>query len=143
MSADIPATPLGELLHNPGNLRDFGIPWLGLADPPIDERGFCIFVDDFHGLRALSRDLYNKWSRDGLKTVEQIISKYAPSGDDNDTSAYIADVCGNLGIKPDSPLDLSIAPNLGALARAIIRHEQGRCIYSVSALAAAVAAALG
>lgn len=141
MSAE--GAPRGERNHNPGNLRATGIAWQGLATPPDDGEGYAVFVDDFHGLRALARDLYNKWSLDGLHTVEAIIGRYAPAGDDNNVSAYVRDVSATLGVASDKPLDLSIQGNLCALVRAVIRHENGRCIYSTYAVARATAAAVG
>ena len=132
----------GERDHNPGNLRDEGIAWEGLANPSADSGGYCIFVDDFHGLRALARDLHTKWLKDGLNTIAKIIPKYAPAADDNDVAAYESDLCGQLGLGPDDALDLSQIGNLAALVRAVIRHEQGRCVYAPADIAAAVTSAL-
>ena len=135
------AQTLGEASHNPGNLRwNPRIAWNGEADPAKDGRGYCIFTDDLHGIRALARDLYTKWAR-GLRTVKAIIEVYAPPSE-NDTEAYIADVCQRLGVSGDTLLDLSRPGNLNALVRAIIIHENGRCAYTSALIAKAVSMAL-
>ena len=51
---------------------------------------FCVFDTPEHGLRALAKDLVNQQRIHNLATVDQIISKYAPPADANDTAAYIA-----------------------------------------------------
>lgn len=131
----------GEAAHNAGNLRyNARIAWLGEDAPPQDDRGYCRFKDDFYGLRALAMDLYHKWAR-GLRTVEQIISVYAPPSE-NDTDSYIADVCERLAVKPDTLLDFSRIGNLVAMVRAVIKHEQGRIIYAPDLIVKAVGAAI-
>ena len=131
----------GERNRNPGNLRyNPRIAWLGEDDPPQDPGGYCRFTDDFHGLRALAMDLYHKWAR-GLRTVEAIIAVYAPPAE-NDTAAYVKDVCQQLAVKPAELIDLSLAGNVAVLAKAVIRHENGRCIYGNDLIARAVTAAL-
>lgn len=105
--------------NNPGNLQ-FGPGWLGLVgqDPP-----FAIFSDSTYGLRALGTDLMTKMTIDGLTTITQIISVYAPPSQNN-TSAYISSVAGDTGLDPNGtiPLDTS---TLASLIRAIVNHEEG------------------
>ena len=44
---------------------------------------------------------------DGLSTIAQIITKYAPAADGNDTGSYIAQVAAAAGVKdPNQPVDL-------------------------------------
>lgn len=131
----------GERNCNCGNLRYvLGIPWDGLAIPPHDEGGYCIFTSSFFGIRALGKDLKSKWDR-GLRTVRKIIDVYAPPNENN-TASYIQDVSDRLGINPDDLIDLSKLQQIQTFAKAVILHENGRCIYSDALIAQAVTAAL-
>lgn len=116
-----PGLPLGLSNNNPGNLRStFGIPWMGQNGSVND---FCTFTDCSYGLRAMAVDLSNKISSDGLNTITEIITKYAPPSE-NDTQAYIDNVSTYTGWGADDPIDLTTA-NLANLMRAQINVEQG------------------
>lgn len=114
------STPKGLRNHSPGNLRYVAsIPWNGqLGD---DGTGYAVFDSDEHGVRALAHQLQT-YERRGLTSVAQIISTFAPSSE-NDTAAYIADVCGRVGVNPEQPLD--VYGLLVPLVSAIIHHENG------------------
>lgn len=128
--------------HNPGNIRyNPRNAWLGEANPPWDDKGYCVFGDDYHGLRALALDLHSKWAR-GLRTVAAIVSVYAPEADHNDVAAYVADVCTYMGVKEDTPLDLTLVGSLIVGMRAMIHHEQGSVPYDPSLINKAASDAL-
>jgi hypothetical protein len=112
--------PKGLRDNNPGNLRYVAsIPWQGLVGN--DGTGYCVFDTAENGVRAMGHQLRTYASR-GLNSVAQIISTYAPSVENN-TSAYIADVAGDLGVEPGDFIDVNgILPQLVA---AMIKHEQG------------------
>ena len=133
----IPTT--GERNCNPGNLRYVpAIQWYGLASPAKDAKGFCVFTDATLGLRALARDLLVSW-REGHKTVRALVSRYAPEDDPqgyNNTAAYVADVGQRCQVAPDEELDLDLA-FLVKLVKAIVWHENGRCIYGEKTLESA------
>lgn len=132
-------TARGLRNNNPGNLRDTSIKWDGLVGH--DDLGFCVFVDAYHGLRALGIDLLTKFRR-GLDTVRKIIEVYAPPNENN-TEAYITNLCVALAVKDDQKLEL--ATNLGQLAtleRAIVRHENGSIPYQVTEIIKAASAAM-
>ena len=74
--------------HNPGNLRPYK------AGQATDARGFRVFGSDLEGRSALSSDIDASLRK--LDTIAKIISKYAPSSE-NDTGAYIAAVSKALG----------------------------------------------
>jgi hypothetical protein len=134
-------TPRGESNNNPGNLRWVaGIHWLGLADPPRDDKGFCRFVSAGFGIRALARDLLTSW-RDGRRSVEAIVAAYAPPSE-NDAAAYIAAVSKALSVAPSAALDLADHDTLRALVRAVIRQEEGRVIYDDNTIGQAISMAL-
>jgi hypothetical protein len=132
----------GERNHNPGNLRWYeSDPWIGLANPPQDADGFCVFIEDRWGIRALAKDLLAKYRR-GLTTVTAIIEVYAPPNE-NDTAAYITAVADSCGVKSDAAITLENYGLLLTFARAVILHENGRIAASAAIIAAAVHDALG
>ncbi len=138
----------GEANNNPFDLRwSPAIPWQGLANPPADSKGFCIFqtyTQDnpaFWGLRAGAKDLFVAFSRDGLKTIAGLVTRYAPPKE-NDTEAYINGVCKGTGWTRDQLLDLAVPDCLLALAKAFLVEEQGLCKYTDEQLRPAVASAL-
>lgn len=124
----------GERNNNPGNLR-LGANWQG-AVPGLDS-SFVTFDSPTSGIRALAVLLRNYQARYGLTTIRQIITRYAPSSENN-TGAYIAAVAGSMGLSPDLPVDLSDDDTLSRLVAAIIKHENGRNIYSAADILSAV-----
>jgi len=134
IKSEAPKVPRGIRNNNPGNIRDFGIPWEGLAGK--DNADFCKFKSAHHGLRALSRDMITKIGN-GVNTVDKIISKHAPPNE-NDTSSYIKHVArvvsngdGHKVLKAD---DITIA----LLVKTIVKHENGKMPYSDAEINAAV-----
>lgn len=115
--------PLGIRNNNPGNLRP-GSDWQGLADPPV-YKNYLVFKTPIYGLRAMTINLRNQQRKHGLRTVRAIITKYAPSFENN-TEAYIAAASKALGVLPDQQIDLENSATLGRFVRAIITHENGR-----------------
>lgn len=82
---------LAERCNNPGNIRyTASQKWQGLDNPPC-EKGFCRFLDMTYGMRALLITLRTYIRKHNLTDVESIISRYAPSSE-NDTRAYISRV---------------------------------------------------
>jgi hypothetical protein len=139
MSADLTR---GERDNDPGNLRRDATPWLGLV-PLADcaEKVFCTFDTPVNGIRALCRVLLTYQRIDGCRTLAQVVGRYAPSTE-NDTQAYLADVAARAGIDAGEALDLERAAELAEIARAIIIHENGRCIYDADTINKAVSLAL-
>jgi hypothetical protein len=106
--------------NNPGNIRDDGTDWEGLATPRNDGT-FLRFIDPTYGIRAMARILSNYVVVDGLApTVTALISRYAPPTE-NDTAAYIQAVSSRMGVDPNAPLD--IAGDLPVLIAAMIPQE--------------------
>lgn len=132
-------TSRGLRNNNPGNLRDQGIPWQGVTGADAD--GYLIFDTALNGIRAIARDLWTKFHKDGLRTVAAIIAKYAPPEDRNDTGAYVAAVAKALGVEPLDPLHMDMA-QMPQFVRAIINHENGSCPYSSTLIAQAITLAL-
>lgn len=132
--------PRGVRNNNPGNLEaSSSNPWVGQTG---SDGRFAKFETPEHGIRALGRNLLS-YQRQGIDTVSDIINRWAPPSDNNDTAAYIKSVCAQLGVKADQPLDASNPDTLQALCAAIIKHENGSQPYSNEQLSTGVSAALG
>ncbi|EIZ0219149.1 hypothetical protein MM645_003019 [Salmonella enterica subsp. enterica serovar Newport] len=126
--------------NNPGNLEYSKTnPWVGQTG---DDGRFAKFETPEHGIRALGRNLLS-YQRQGIDTVNDIINRWAPPSDNNDTAAYIKAVCAQLGVTENQPLDVSNPDTLQALCAAIIKHENGTQPYSPDQLSTGVSAALG
>lgn len=103
--------------------------WQGLDEPPYDTppKGYtalCRFVDPVWGIRAAARQLLAYQDRHHLRTVRQIVTRWAPPGvDDNHTIAYIAMVATRIGKTPDGVLDLHKYADLKPLMEAMIDFE--------------------
>lgn len=126
--------------NNPGNLEYSKTnPWVGQTG---DDGRFAKFETPEHGIRALGRNLLS-YQRQGIDTVSDIINRWAPPQDNNNTDAYIKSVCAQLGVTPDQQLDASNPDTLKALCAAIIHHENGSQPYSDQQLSTGVSAAIG
>lgn len=134
--------------QNPGNIEANSIPWKGLADitemtfDQRKEQRFCVFTGAVWGFRALAVLIRNYRDRYGLITVHDIISRFAPSNENN-TAAYIKSVCDAVGTEPNKPLNLDDAITLQSLCRAIAVHESGGWLFQTPDLEKGVAMALG
>ena len=65
----------------------------------------------------------------GLNTVRQIVSRYAPPNE-NQTTAYIQSVAKQLGVYPDTVIDIEERGVLTVFIKAVIRMENGIQPYS-------------
>lgn len=131
--------PRGIRNHNPGNLRRSKDPWQGLAKEQTDPE-FFQFAAPKWGLRALARVLISYQDRHNLRSVRQVISRWAPAVENN-TTAYVIHVAVKLGVAPDDPLDLHDYHVLKTLVEAIILHENGQQLYSDAEIDAGLALA--
>jgi hypothetical protein len=129
----------GERNNNPGNIRVSPSAWRGKIASPDPE--FEAFDTAANGIRALAKLLLAYQRRHECKTVRQIVTRWAPPSE-NATAAYVVDVARALGVAPDATIDCTQPAVLVAVARAIIRHENGRCLYDAATLQVACAAAL-
>lgn len=114
--------PRGVRSNNPGNIRH-GDPWQGLAAKQPDP-DFCTFQSAVYGIRALARTLITYQDKYGLRTIRQIIGRWAPPKE-NDTPAYVRAVAAQTGRAANDRLDLQSYGDLRPLVEAIIRHENG------------------
>lgn len=112
--------PLGIRINNPGNLRSVpGVNWVGQSG---EQEGFCVFSSALLGIRALAIDLYNANLR--FKSVALMVAHYAPPNENN-TAAYINNLCAFLDVQPDDTIFLSNQSFAALYIRGVIVQEQG------------------
>ena len=121
------AEPRGIRNRNPGNIRKSRDRWKGLA-PHQSDPALLVFETPLWGIRAMAVILRNYQRRLGLKSLVQIIRRWARGGE-NDTASYVAFVSKAMGVDPRGPLDLRKGTVLHALIAAIIQRENGRQPY--------------
>lgn len=131
--------PRGIRNNNPGNLERSGVRWQGEVDG--NDMRFETFATPEAGIRALARNLVTYHERHGLTTVESIINRWAPPGE-NQTGAYVRAVAEAMGVSPDSPLNLRDVGTLSRLTTAIIHQENGQQPYSTEQIRSGVDLAL-
>ena len=137
-------TARGIRLHNPFNIRELKgdrTYWVGERatddDPQFEE-----FDHEIYGIRAGVKILLNYQRLYGLMTIRGIMNRFAPPSE-NDTESYIAHLAGAMHVDPDEAIDLRYAPAaLNAMARCIIRHENGYNPYHVAIIEAGIALAM-
>ena len=121
-------TALGIRQNNPLNLRPGARLWLGELQ---STNNYCLFDKPENGLRAAAKNLLTYQSKYGLRTIREIISRWAPPSDNNDTGAYIGAVSAEVGIDYDADIDLSDGSVMSSMLMAMCRHENGSLPYSV------------
>lgn len=92
---------LGIKNNNPLNVRYSALNrWQGLVG---NEKGFCKFVSLPFGLRAGIITLRTYINKHGLHTVEKIISRWAPTSENNTRSyiSYVRSYLLSCGCDPD------------------------------------------
>lgn len=117
-------TPRGMRNNNPFNLRISKSDWQGKV--PVSrntDKAFEQFVSMEYGIRAGMKLLRNYIQVHGIDTIREIISRFAPSNE-NDTISYIRAVEKRTGIGRDTHVN-GDKNTLTKLTRAIIEHENG------------------
>lgn len=111
-------TPRGIRNNNPGNI-EYGRFTRSMGATGSDGR-FAVFESMEDGIRAAIA-LLQSYAARGIDTVQSIISKWAPSSENN-TKAYVDAVAKQIGVSPDAHLNVD---QLSQVANAIFRHENG------------------
>jgi len=112
--------------NNPGNIRRGSSQWQGMSAEQTDKE-YIQFDNPVYGIRALAKLLKNYQSRYGLKTIREIINRWAPPSE-NDTGAYVANVSRIVGVNPDA--EINVNDYITPMVTAIIKHENGEQPYS-------------
>ena len=125
--------------NNPGNIeRNSLYSWRGevnsLEDATEEDR-FCQFSSFDYGIRAMYRILKTYRDKHFIRTLRDIISRWAPPSE-NDTESYIEDVWSSMA--PHSPFfsdtkELAFS-EYPYLVREIIKHENGFCPFTLKYL---------
>jgi hypothetical protein len=113
---DIPGGgTLADRNNNPGNIR------------PVGGKGFRVFDSALQGWEAMKKQLMRyfngKTTGRALQTVQDIVSTWAPAGDNNDPKKYAKDVAKWMGVSPDAVLNLSNPNTMGSLMQSMARKE--------------------
>ncbi|HBO0305388.1 structural protein [Pseudomonas aeruginosa] len=116
--------PRGIRNFNPGNIRHAkGTRWQGMSANQNDS-AFVQFTGPQWGIRAIARTLITYQDKHGLRTIRQIISRWAPPSENN-TESYIRQVAARVGVAPDARIDVYDYRTMRTLVEAIVRHENG------------------
>jgi hypothetical protein len=133
MSRNDPRNSRGYRNRNPGNIEhNPANKWLGLDNPPSDGR-FCRFVSHEYGIRALAILLQSYQDRHGLRTLREIIGRYAPPNE-NKTEAYVNTVARRMGVGRDVTIDVHDPETMRGLVEGIITVELGGQPYDDATL---------
>ena len=116
--------PRGLRNCNPGNIRRSKDNWKGLRPEQTDEQ-FFQFKEMKYGYRALIRTLQNYQRKHGLRTVTEMIHRWAPTTENN-TSGYITRVCREMQVPSTYIIDVDDRTTMINLAAAISLVENGR-----------------
>lgn len=109
----------GFAINNPGNLRYIATnPFNGQIG---NHNGYGVYNTLANGVRAMGLELNAYYNR-SLTTVSAIVSTYAPASENN-TAAYIADVCQRMGVT--STENLNWPGDQVPLIQAMCWHENG------------------
>ena len=114
---------------NPGNIKDFGIPWDGLVTS-ITEKTFCVFQSPWYGIRAMAKIFVSYSVRHGLYTISDIIGRWAPGSDNNPTQDYVDFVAKRIGIAFYANIQVTDFKVMEALVEAVIHFENGKNPYT-------------
>ncbi|HBO7009196.1 TPA: structural protein [Pseudomonas aeruginosa] len=116
--------PRGIRNFNPGNIRHAkGTRWQGMSANQNDS-AFVQFTGPQWGIRAIARTLITYQDKHALRTIRQIISRWAPPSENN-TESYIRQVAARVGVAPDARIDVYDYRTMRTLVEAIVRHENG------------------
>ncbi len=129
--------PRGIRNNNPGNIKStLATTWDG--EIGVDSDGFLIFDTAAAGLRALAVLLRTYADRDCVRTIEQLVARYAPGGV-NAVDGYASFVAEDVGVNKSEVID--IVHLIPLIMRAMIWFENGQDPYTRPEIRDAVAAA--
>ena len=134
--------PRGLRNCNPGNIRHSKDKWEGLCEHQDADKFFAQFISPVYGIRALCKTLLTYQRKHGLKTIEEMIFRWAPP-EENETDDYVRFVCKHAVMERDVPISLIDQPSiLMRIAKAIIIMENGIQPYDESTIGEGVALAI-
>lgn len=110
--------------NNPGNIRQNSDNFLGEVKPSSDP-AFKQFESIEYGYRAIFVTLNTYQKKYGLYTIRDIISRWAPPADNNDTEAYIRAVSSESGVPESSRITSTNRDVMIPIVAAMSRVENG------------------
>ena len=117
--------PRGIRNCNPLNIR-IGNTWMGERNDPDDDE-FEQFVAMEYGIRAAFLILRRYIKRYHLDTIQKIISRWAPSSENN-TQAYVKAVSSSMNLDPNEPIKYDDKKTMCALVAAMAKVECGQSV---------------
>jgi len=128
--------PRGIRNNNPLNIRyNKANDWQGQTGTDGE---YAIFSEPEYGIRAAAKLLDRYVNVYGLRTVEDIINRWAPTIENN-TSAYVSAVSNKINVsESDTLLWPTYAP---LLIKAMIHHENGEQPYTLEQISEGVSRA--
>lgn len=115
--------PRGLRNNNPGNIRRSAVRYKGECAEG-DGDGFRRFESMAYGYRAMFMLLHTYALRYGCRTIEAMISRYAPPSE-NDTAAYIRRVSRSVGIDARTAVDTTDGTVMPRIVGAMSAVENG------------------
>lgn len=116
--------PRGIRNNNPGNIEKTTTLWKGEIPQFKNTDGrFKQFYNYIYGVRAIILNI-KAYFRKGIKTPRQVISRWAPPGENN-TDNYIRFVSSYIGVPENLPIPFEKS-TIKKLIEAIIIKENGR-----------------
>lgn len=110
--------------NNPGNIIKNNTKWKGLSRDQTDPK-FFIFDDIYYGYRAVFKTLRTYKEKHGLNTIEGMISRWAPTFENN-TEGYIKAVSKGAGISRDAEVDVYNKDLMCKIVAEMSRIENGK-----------------
>jgi hypothetical protein len=126
MTHDEARIPRGIRNNNPMNVRERPndkTRWSG-ERATDDDPAFEEFETMEDGVRCGAKILLNYQRLYHLKTVRQILNRFAPPAE-NDTDSYVRHIADKMRVDSDEPVNLKIPGRMLDLVAAIIDHENG------------------
>ncbi|MBQ8493484.1 MAG: structural protein P5 [Alistipes sp.] len=108
---------------NPGNIRRSAVRYEGEVTPSRDAE-FKEFSTMAYGYRAMFVLLNTYRCRYGLRSIRQMIERYAPPTE-NFTDGYIRFIAQRTGIDPDAAIDTQSARDMIPIVMAMSEIENG------------------
>lgn len=121
--------PRGIRNNNPGNI-EYGSFAKGLGAKKSDGR-FAVFDSPEQGIEAM-KELLKRYQSRGLDTVGDMIRRWSPSSDGNNSEAYAKRVADAMGIGVDEPFMFQ-GDIANTMIHAMIEVENGQNPYKATA----------
>lgn len=115
--------PRGLRNHNPLNIRLSATRWQGMAEKQTD-KAFVQFVSNAYGYRAAFVTLKTYQTKHGLRTIAQMIGRWAPPNENN-TAAYVRRVAAGTGLDKNAHLPYTNKELMVKMVMAMTAVENG------------------